>query len=133
MAEKKPKRRLRPPQTVRERAEAAKEPKPEKKKRLPKTKATIGRPFKAAGAFLGKYRVFRIAGKVLSFIGRIVLPTYLRSSWQEIKLVTWPGRRESIRLTVAVIGFAVVFGALVASLDFGLSHLFRIIILGKHH
>ncbi len=130
----KPKRKLRPAQTVRERVEASKEEKPVKKvrfKRLKKAFAWSFSPFKKLGKFLNKYKVFRIIGKVLKFIGRILWPEYLRSSWREIKLVTWPNWNESRRLTVAVLGFAVVFGALVASLDYGLSHLFRLIILGK--
>lgn len=129
----KPKRRLRPPQSVRERAEAALEPQPPKKKRLSGFKHKAASPFKRLGSILSRYKTFQIIAKILKFIGKILWPEYLRSSWREIKLVTWPGWHESLRLTVAVIGFAVVIGAFVASLDYGLSHLFKLIILGKHH
>lgn len=122
----KPKRRLKPPQSLREKAQAASVPKKEKKKHLVKTKSSVAWPFKKSFGYLGRFKTFRIIGKIL-------LPTYFRNSWREIKLVTWPDRRTSIRLTLAVLAFAIVFGALVATLDFGLSNLFKVIILGKHH
>ncbi len=126
MGESKPKRKLRPAQTLREKAEAANTPKkPKKRSFLGKFFAFIGIPFKATFKFLGKYKVFRI-------IGNILVPKYFRTSWAEIRLVKWPNRRETRRLTMAVIGFAVVFGALVATLDYGLGKLFKIIILGNH-
>ena len=128
----KPKRRLRPPQTVRERAEASKEKRPAKKKPFSRVKQGIGRAFRAKGKFLSRYIVFRVIAKIIRVIGKIIWPEFLRGSWREIKLVTWPNWRESRRLTLAVIGFAVVFGALVATLDYGLSHLFKLILLGKH-
>ena len=127
----KPKRRLRPPQTVREKTQQKKD-QPVKPKRLSKVRAAIAKPFKLAGNFLGKYKFFRGVGKVLRFIGKILVPPYIRNSWKELKLVTWPNRRETFRLTFAVIAFAVVFGALVATLDYGLSRLFKVIILGHH-
>ncbi len=126
-------RQLKPPKTVRERAAEAGKPKKKKPSRIGKLKTLIAKPFKVAVSFLAKYKTFRIIGKVLSFIGIILLPRYLRNSWREIKLVTWPSRRESIRLTTAVFAFAIVFGALLALLDYGLSHLFKLIILGKNH
>ncbi|MGH7234469.1 MAG: preprotein translocase subunit SecE [Candidatus Saccharimonadales bacterium] len=119
-----PKRKLRPAQSIREKSVAAKEEKPIKKRRFASIWGHIKAPFKRLSAYLGKFKVLRI-------ISHIIVPSYLRSSWKEIKLVTWPSRRESRRLTVAVIGFAIIIGAVVASLDYGLSHLFKVIILGK--
>jgi len=63
------------------------------------------------------------------FIGRILGFTYIRSSWQELKNVTWPTRREGRRLTTAVIIFSVIFGALIAVVDFGLDKLFKQVFL----
>ncbi len=126
----KPKRRLKPAQTIRERTQQKEEPK--KPKKMAKLRSAIAKPFRLAGKFLGNYKLFRAIAKVLRFIGRIILPKYIRNSWKELKLVTWPDRKQSLRLTFAVIAFAVVFGALVASLDFGLSRLFKLIILGHH-
>jgi preprotein translocase SecE subunit len=56
-------------------------------------------------------------------------PSYFRNSFRELKQVTWPGRRESLRLTSAVLAFAIVFGAIVALVDFGLDKLFKELIL----
>ncbi len=131
---RKKKRQLRPAVTIREKAaKTSKKQRSIKPPRLKSITRPIFKPFRQIVSFLGKYRTFRIIGKILSFLGRIILPKYFRNSWREIKLVTWPSRRESIRLTVAVLGFAIVFGAVLASLDFGLSHLFKLIILGNHH
>jgi len=67
--------------------------------------------------------------KGIRFIGKILGFSYIRSSWQELKQVTWPTRREGRRLTTAVIIFAVIFGALVAVVDFGLDKLFKQLLL----
>ena len=71
---------------------------------------------------LGRYRFFRI-------IGRILLPNYLRNSWRELRQVAWPDRSTSWRLTYAVIIFSVLFGSLVAVVDFGLDKLFKELII----
>ncbi len=73
---------------------------------------------------LGRFRVLR-------WTGAILLPRYFRHSWRELRLVTWPNRRQSIRLTSAVIIFSIVFGVIIAGVDFGLDKLFKHVIL-KH-
>ncbi|HSX30664.1 MAG TPA: preprotein translocase subunit SecE [Candidatus Saccharimonadales bacterium] len=67
--------------------------------------------------------------KPLRFLGRILGLRYIYSSWQELRLVTWPTQREGRRLTSAVIIFAVVFGALIAVVDYGLDKLFKQLLL----
>jgi preprotein translocase SecE subunit len=122
------KRLVKNPETFRERALKAGEAdaKPGKRSRagsiVSKVLSPIGRPFKALGRFLARFRAFRL-------VGRILLPHYLRTSWQELKQVKWPNWTESRRLTFAVIIFAAVFGALIAAVDFGLDKLFRDILL----
>jgi preprotein translocase SecE subunit len=74
----------------------------------------IGRAF----AKLGRFRVFRI-------IGRIFYPRYFRNSIAELRQVSWPDRLTTFRLTYAVIIFSVLFGAIVAVVDFGLDKLFK--------
>ena len=54
---------------------------------------------------------------------------YIRDSAQELRNVTWPSFRESMRLTGAVILFSVIFGALIAVVDYGLDKVFRQILL----
>ncbi len=125
-----PKRKLRPAQTLREKSESANLVKPKKKSRLSKLTKTVKKPFQKLINYIGQYKTFRAIAVSLRFIGRIFVPNYIRNSWKEIKLVTWPSRKETYRLTVAVIGFAIIIGAVVASLDYGLSRLFKIIILG---
>lgn len=64
----------------------------------------------------------RLIGKILGF-------GYVRNSFRELKEVTWPTWTESRRLTGAVILFAVVFGALIAGVDYGLDKLFKQLLL----
>ena len=134
----KPKRRLRPPKTVREKAAASKQastPKPKKRGKLTKAIAwpiqKVASPFRKTAKFLNKFRAIRWIVKFAKFLAKILLISYIASSWQELKNVTWPKWRESRRLTIAVLAFAIFFGAAVAILDYGLSHLFRIILLSK--
>lgn len=75
-------------------------------------------------AKLERFKVFRI-------IGYILVPPYLRNSWGELKQVTWPGRKETFQLTLAVLAFAVIFGILVTTVDYGLEKVFKRIILGE--
>lgn len=70
------------------------------------------------------------AGKILQKRVRLT-PKFLREAWKEIRLVTWPSAKETTRLTFAVFIFAVVFAAIVGTLDFGLDKLFREVIIKK--
>ncbi|HUC90167.1 MAG TPA: preprotein translocase subunit SecE [Patescibacteria group bacterium] len=78
----------------------------------------IGRPFKK----LGRIKFFRV-------IGLILVPPYFRNSWKELRQVTWPNRRESWQLTSAVMIFAIIFGVLIAVVDYGLDKLFKQVLL----
>lgn len=71
---------------------------------------------------LGRFRVFRV-------IGRILLPKYVRNSWRELRMVSWPDRSTTWRLTYAVIVFSIIFGLIVAGVDFVLNKVFKEIIL----
>lgn len=122
---KRPKRRLRigSSETVRERTEKLQSQAAAPKKPS-KFRAFIGGffwPLRMVGRFfvrLGKFQLFR-------WIGYILLPVYIRNSWRELRLVTWPNRRETWGLTYAVIIFSVIFGLLIAVVDFGLDKLFK--------
>lgn len=121
----KPKRRLKKaPESVRERAAKASEaatnvPKEERKPRK------IFAPFRAIGRGLQRIERF----KPVHFIGLVIVPRYLRNAWRELRLVTWPNRIETLRLTGAVIVFSVVFGILIAITDYGLDKVFKKVIL----
>lgn len=127
MAEDKvtPKRRLvKKVETVREKTEKAVESS-KQPRRLHSTKRRVSAPFRAVGkqsSKLGKFKPFRI-------IGLILVPPYFRNSWKELRQVTWTKRRESFRLTFAVIAFATVFGIMVAVLDYGLDKVFKEVLL----
>ncbi len=45
---------------------------------------------------------------------------FFRESKQELKRVNWPSREDTIRYTVFVIAFSVVFAGYLGLLDFGL-------------
>lgn len=67
--------------------------------------------------------------KPFRFVGRHIVPPYIRNSWRELRMVDWPNRKQTRQLTSAVILFTVVFGLLVAALDFGLDKLFKQVIV----
>jgi preprotein translocase SecE subunit len=113
-------------ETVREKTEKSALPKPEKKTSVVRlTLRYIGAPFKWLGrklARLGKFKPFRI-------VGLILWPRYFRNSWKELRLVTWTTRRETWQLTLAVIIFSVIFGTIIAIVDFGLDKAFKQVLL----
>ena len=115
-------------ETVRQRAENNAS-RPKKRGVLRLTAHYIAVPFKPVLRPVGK--VFARIGRLKPFriIGRILWPTYFRNSFKELKLVTWSGRKESWQLTLAVIIFAIIFGTLVAVVDFGLDKVFKQVIL----
>jgi preprotein translocase SecE subunit len=137
-------RRLRAPsQTVREKAEKARE-----EANTPKSRGAAGSffyglswplrmlwrglkwlshrpPLKQIGHGLRWF----FTRRPLRFIGRILGFGYIASSFREVKSVTWPTWRQSFRLTGAVIIFSVVFGGLIAGVDYGLDKIFKHIIL----
>lgn len=135
--ESKPKkRRLKPAPTIREQAAkahaAASAPeKPSLLGRLSKFLwLIVSWPFIKIGTFLApmfKYQPFKFIAKVAGWVGLILVPRYIRSSFKELKQVTWPNRKESRALTRAVLIFAIVFGASIALVDFGLDKLFKLI------
>jgi preprotein translocase SecE subunit len=115
-SEKKTKRRLRAgPETVRSRLEQntlATAAKPEEKVKPEKKGRKIFAPFRAI------WRPIR-------WLARHLIPRYFRSAAHELRLTTWPSRKQSRQLTLAVVIFAVVFGVFVYVLDLGLDKLFK--------
>lgn len=132
MAEEKPKkRRVKKTETVRERAAKTQE-QPEKPRRIRRTAGQIGRPLKKARDFGRKeYYLPMPDNKVGRFLNkrRRFTPKFIRNSWIELRQVTWPNRRETTRMTLAVIMFAAIFGVMIAIVDFGLEKLFREVII----
>ena len=130
-----PKRKL---ETVRERSENT----PVNKSRVRKVATTAKKasgPLRVVGRFLSKlahpfkFLLAPFKTKPARFIGRILnkvlLINYFMSAWKELKQVTWPGRKETRQLTLAVFVFATVFGLMVTLTDYGLDKVFKKVIL----
>lgn len=126
----KPKRRVLraapAPTTLREQSEQA-----QAKSNRPAKASRLGRILSAPFRFIG--RLFRPLGKIRFFrvIGFILAPPYIRNAWNELRQVTWPNRTQTRRLTFAVIVFSVIFGGVVAIVDYGLDKVFRALILNQ--
>ena len=117
--------------TVRERAEQAQAKQAqEKPQRLRKVAAKVPKP--KVHVHLPQNKVLAILGRVLAPIGKVLsklAPRYFLNAWRELRQVSWPNRRETWRLTLAVFIFAIVFGALVAVVDKGLDVAFKHLVL----
>jgi preprotein translocase SecE subunit len=114
--------------TVRERVEATSSKSEASPKRTRRIAAKAGAPLRKVGGS----RAGRILKKPFSFLKRIakwLIPKYFVNSWRELRLVVWPKRRETWRLTLAVFIFAIVFGAMVAGVDKALDEIFKKVIL----
>ena len=129
------KRLVKNPETFRERALKAAnqsdQPRP-----AARVRSTVAKPIKRVFQPIGRYSAklshqqpFRLIGKIFGLIGKVVFPTYFRNSWRELRQVKWPNRTESRQLTFAVLVFAVVFGGLVAIVDYGLDKVFKQVLL----
>jgi preprotein translocase SecE subunit len=57
-----------------------------------------------------------------------IIGGYFKGSWQELRLVRWPNRKATWGMTAAVIIFTGLFVALIVSLDWLFSTLFKLII-----
>lgn len=129
------KTRLRkPPQTVKQKIEAAESTNTAGKRRLkaPRPVKALGRPFARLKRWLGKeYYLPMPNNKAGRFLNkrRSFMPRYFINSWRELKQVTWPGRIETWRLTLAVFIFAIIFGISVTIVDKGLENIFKKLIL----
>ncbi len=127
MAEAKKKRVLKKTETVREKA--SKKELPKKPQRLSKATAVVKKPLRTARRIGAKeYHPIKLPdnkiGRVLTQ-KRKVTPNFFRDAWGELRQVSWPNRKETIKMTLAVFMFAIIFSILVGLLDFGLEKIFR--------
>jgi len=137
MADKsaKPRRLRAPSETVREKAVKAQEATPVAQSQ--RSHRVIGAPFRLLGWFghrpplrqLGHGLRWFFSLRLMRFIGKVIGVTYIRDSWRELRGVTWPTRKQSRRLTTAVVIFSVIFGGLIALVDLGLNKVFKEILL----
>jgi preprotein translocase subunit SecE len=58
-----------------------------------------------------------------------IIPKFIKSTFTEIRQVTWPDRKITVKLTVAVVLFSLIFSALVGSLDWVFEIIFKKVFL----
>lgn len=124
--DKKPVRRIRKVETVREKTKAAEI---EKRSVLGNFWYGFTMPVRLLGRGVKKVVLFFARFRAVRILGRIIFPRYIRNSWKELRMVIWPNAKQSRQLTLAVIMFAVVFGVLIALLDYGLDKVFKQVLL----
>ena len=117
---KRTKRRVKDPDNFRERASKSLA----SNGKFKKSKRVIKDQSKSASKSVPK-----LVQKPANILGKILLPTYFRNSWRELKQVAWPSWRESRRLTFAVIVFAIIFGLSIAGVDYVIDKIFRQLLL----
>lgn len=130
MADKKVKDVKKTKTSFRERNIKAAEAK-DKPKRIRKVATTAVRPVGKVGSMLTKeFHVIPQKENAGFFTkSRKAAPSYFSNAWKELRLVSWPGRKETWKLVFAVYVFAIGLGIAIALLDFGLEKLFRDVIL----
>jgi preprotein translocase SecE subunit len=125
------KRRVKNPETFRQRAQkaAAAESQPKSRTRIKRAGKQATGPVRRQLAQAYNAKALAPIRKVLRVVGRIIFPKYFRESWQELKLVTWPDWNQGRRLTFAVLVFAIIFGSVVAGVDWVLDKIFHHLLL----
>ncbi|HET8992039.1 MAG TPA: preprotein translocase subunit SecE [Candidatus Saccharimonadales bacterium] len=124
-------RRVKSPESFREKAAKAGSEKPKRNrlgvvsKTFRKITSAIKSPFKKAG----NTRIGKILKKPFRIISVILLIPYFKGSFKELKLVSWPSFKQSRKLTYAVLAFAIVFGTAIAGLDWALGKIFKQILI----
>ncbi|HEX5395112.1 MAG TPA: preprotein translocase subunit SecE [Candidatus Saccharimonadales bacterium] len=116
--------------TVREKIESGSTEQPKAKSKVKTGFSSIFWPFKLMWRVLARiFRPLSPVGRLLKKVFRWMVPRYFINAWKELKLVTWPNRSETWKLTSAVFVFALVFGILVTVVDLGLDQIFKRFIL----
>ena len=54
--------------------------------------------------------------------------TYLQEVWAELKKVHWPSRKEVTAATVVVVAVVVLISVFLGIVDFGVTHLVRLVL-----
>ena len=125
-------RKRKEPETIRQKAdkETEKRIKPTKKSRL---KSKVSKPLSTLHkAATKEYHPIKVPEKKgIKHLNKKVhiIPKFLKNAWAELKLVTWPTKKEAMKLTFAVIAFSIVFAVFVQALDYIFSRVVKEIIL----
>jgi preprotein translocase SecE subunit len=126
------KRRIKKSETVREKAEKKKAAPEKKPRKIQKVTDRVKKPAgKAAQIGKKEYYLPLPDNKIGRFLNkrRSPIPKFFKEAWNEVKQVNWPNGRETMKLTFAVIVFALFFGGLIAFADYWLDIIFRRILL----
>ena len=68
-------------------------------------------------------------GKTLGKQRRLPLAKYFSESYAEMKKVTWPSRKETLKLTFAVIVFTTIFTLFMTIADLGIGNVVERVLL----
>ena len=128
MAEEKSRKRLVKPESMREKSAKAVS-RSEKPRRLKSTASAVRKPFTAARR-IAKKEYYVVTPREAGFKGFLTkkrrwTPGYFLAAFRELRLVTWPGRKEAWKLVISVFLFSIVFGSVIAIVDYGLDKLFK--------
>ena len=131
LGSKKP--RVRKIETVRERAEKATakvEAKAGKTKKRPlrRVAGVVAKPLRKPAQVVSTPFRARPVRFIFKWIGLILWPRYFRDAFTELRQVTWPSRKDTWKLTFAVLIFAIGFGLLATITDYGLDKIIRRIV-----
>lgn len=94
-----------------------------KTKKMPKWLRIVLMPLIVLGKILAF--LFKPFAKIFAPLGR-----YLSESWQELKLVRWPTRKETWKMTAGVLIFSISFAVFVTLID-GLFNWIFTTLIGK--
>ena len=125
------KRQLKKQPSVREKAAKASQPK-NRRRILHSGRTKIAKPFKSiAKTGRKEYYLPMPDHKVGRFLNkkRHFIPTFFTGAWAELKLVVWPKRKETIKLTFSVFMFAIFFMIIISAADSVLDKVFKQLIL----
>lgn len=119
-------------ESVRERADKQ-QAKSDRQPRRRKVSLAAGAPVRGLRSLLKKeYHPIKLpdtkAGQLLTK-RRTAAPSYFVDSLRELKLVSWPSRKQALSLSLSVIVFSVAIAIFVQLLDYGLGKLFREVVL----
>jgi len=56
------------------------------------------------------------------------LIAYFKESYEELKKVQWPNRKETIQYTLVVLGVSLFLASFLGAVDFGLNYLLELVI-----
>lgn len=107
---------------------------------MKKNKVKTKNQGKEMGTNTGRGQVVRLksAKAKTSWVAKLPSPTqwwhtavnFVAEAWQELRKVTWPGRKETLGTTMVVLFLVIVISAFLGLVDMGLSTLVKKIMRG---